>query len=570
MGTALRWSPLTRELTKEGEFQNTADVAMCELLSGVAADFKLYDSNAGASHSGDRKIRSGTAEPTEQMTLTVLGNSSGERTVTVTGLNHTYINGDYGLNGVVELNYTGKKVVLGDSGAPCLLDLGNGEYRMVCIAIAADVSRRKVLAFPASVAQEHLGITFGNDTPEADAGPEQAVRPGSVVMLDGSGSLDSDGDNLAYRWEQLAAAGQPTVQLSGTNTAKPTFTVPAGATELAFRLTVQDPYGETAADEVKVWVTNEVLSANAGPDQTVNTGEVVTLNGSENTRRTGLTWKWEQLPGGPRVNLDSLAASTTGFTAPNGAALLKFRLTATNSRGVQDSDDVTVTVQNRAPEAEAGPNQSVGINSLVELSGSGSDPDQDDTLTYLWTRWRGPTVRLYDHTAPVTSFNSPSEPANLWFRLTVMDNHGASSDDRVKIAVELTPTPETWGSWSRTGKYRGSGSGREAEESQSSNLGNIQTRWVSAPEDDWGLWSRTGKYRGSGLTRKAEESRLSNLGNTQTRWISDPEPEVWGDWLDTGAVRQIGAISEWEKEQKRTSNYGNAETRWVYAHTGPG
>ena len=57
---------------------NLADVAMCEIEDGVAADFTMHDS----SHSG-RLIIEGVKEPTKGMTLTMLGQAGGEGTVTV-------------------------------------------------------------------------------------------------------------------------------------------------------------------------------------------------------------------------------------------------------------------------------------------------------------------------------------------------------------------------------------------------------------------------------------------------------------------------------------------------------
>ena len=95
-------------------------------------------------------------------------------------------------------------------------------------------------------------------TPRADAGPEIEAAPGAVVTLDGSGSTDPDGGELRYSWRQVlgwSGIYRTAVALEGADTARPSFTAPAGPYTLdilVFRLTVTDPEGKT--DTASVWV----------------------------------------------------------------------------------------------------------------------------------------------------------------------------------------------------------------------------------------------------------------------------------------------------------------------------
>ncbi len=94
--------------------------------------------------------------------------------------------------------------------------------------------------------------------PRADAGSEIEAAPGSRVRLDGSGSTDPDGGELRYSWRQVlgwSGIYRTAVELEGADTARPSFTAPAGPYTLdilVFRLTVTDPEGKT--DTASVWV----------------------------------------------------------------------------------------------------------------------------------------------------------------------------------------------------------------------------------------------------------------------------------------------------------------------------
>ena len=70
--------------------------------------------------------------------------------------------------------------------------------------------------------------------PTAEAGETQRVAPGAAVALAGSSSSPW-GTNVIYAWTQ--ARGAP-VTLTGADTARPSFTAPVTAGDLAFTLTV--------------------------------------------------------------------------------------------------------------------------------------------------------------------------------------------------------------------------------------------------------------------------------------------------------------------------------------------
>ena len=99
-----------------------------------------------------------------------------------------------------------------------------------------------------------------NSAPNAVAGGNQTVQSGASVTLDGSQSIDPDGEPLIYEWTQTLG---PTVTLNNASSETARFTAPdvSSDTVLQFELTVTDPNG--AEDIASTSIT--VLQASAQP-----------------------------------------------------------------------------------------------------------------------------------------------------------------------------------------------------------------------------------------------------------------------------------------------------------------
>lgn len=82
-------------------------------------------------------------------------------------------------------------------------------------------------------------IPFPNAQPTAKAGEDRTAVIGDVVTLDASASTDADGDELFFRWKQVAG---PSVTLSDAKGKQPTFVAPTveKTTILTFELVVDD------------------------------------------------------------------------------------------------------------------------------------------------------------------------------------------------------------------------------------------------------------------------------------------------------------------------------------------
>lgn len=99
-----------------------------------------------------------------------------------------------------------------------------------------------------------LALAAGT-APVAEAGLGVLAYPGDTVVLNGTGSNDVDGENLAYTWTQTIGAP---VDLQDGATPEPSFIVPA-AGPYAFELVVNDGTLESAADSVSLYAPDREL-----------------------------------------------------------------------------------------------------------------------------------------------------------------------------------------------------------------------------------------------------------------------------------------------------------------------
>ena len=304
-----------------------------------------------------------------------------------------------------------------------------------------------------------------NLLPVAHAGSDLVVASGATVTLDGSGSSDLDGHIKSWAWDRTGGTGTEVV-LTNAETASPEFTAEtliAGVADVTheFSLTVTDDDGAISTDTVMVTVEspNAAPVANAGPDQTVASGAIVTLDGSGSFDIDGgiKTYSWQQpVRNNYRINLrvrDNLLMPT--FTAPvlePGAPdeRLAFILEVRDHEGLRSTDSVWITVEapNVAPVAHAGQDLTVASGTVVTLDGSGSsDPDGDHPdghiKSWKWVRTggTGTEVDLTNATTARPEFTADTLIAGAAdvtheFSLTVTDHDDGTSTDTVMVTVE--------------------------------------------------------------------------------------------------------------------------------------
>ncbi|UKN03103.1 T9SS type A sorting domain-containing protein [Paracrocinitomix mangrovi] len=215
-----------------------------------------------------------------------------------------------------------------------------------------------------------------NSNPTVNAGTDQTVCAGTMVTLSGSGAT-------SYSWDNGVTDGVPFAA-----TATTTYTV-----------TGTDGNGCTGTDQVVVTV-NPLPTVNAGTDQTVCAGTMVTLSGSGAS-----SYAWDN---GVTDGVAFAATATTTYT-----------VTGTDVNGCVNTDQVVVTV-NPLPTVNAGTDQTVCAGTSVTLTGSGT------ASSYAWDN--GVTDGVAFTPASTTTYT-----------VTGTDGNGCTNTDQVIVTVNSLP-----------------------------------------------------------------------------------------------------------------------------------
>ena len=203
-----------------------------------------------------------------------------------------------------------------------------------------------------------------NTCPVADAGPDQTVHVGDMVILDGGGSRDVDNDPLAFIWRLITMPEGSTAALSDSTAVAPTFVVDFPG-EYVAELVIRDGMCDSEPDTVTISTQNLPPIADAGEDQEVVAGDTVQLDGSGSSDPEGdpLTQFWSILskPVGSAAVLSSPNTMNPAFEADKEGSYI-IQLAVNDGEYDSEPDTCMVTAYACAPMGD-------DISSIVQLQG---------------------------------------------------------------------------------------------------------------------------------------------------------------------------------------------------------
>ena len=280
----------------------------------------------------------------------------------------------------------------------------------------------------------------GNGTPSLALLNQTVDETQLVTMAAGLTDVDTADPN-SWTWSQDAG---PSVVLMGATTSSANFTAPRVTTQTVFRFTVNVNDGsESATTFADITVRdnlNEPPVVDAGPGGTLNEAAMTTLTSlTVEPNNEAVTRAWTRVSG-PAVTFGTPAAANTTVTAPRvtSDSTVVVRFTATDPRGGSGTREVTLTVLdsiNEPPSADAGPDLSVVGGVVVDVVGSGSDPNRE-MLMGQWSVVDGGTLALTPGGTSVRA-TTPLTGGAWVLQWLVTDTRGGLGTDE----MVLTATP---------------------------------------------------------------------------------------------------------------------------------
>ena len=321
-----------------------------------------------------------------------------------------------GSTGVATYSWT-----FGDGGTSTLMNpthayVQNGNYT-VSLTVSNNSGQTDTESTTANIANVVPTVSASSDAPQNENSP---------VHFTGSATDPGTLDVLTYSWN--FGDGSTSTQQNPTHTYVDDA---AGSNPYTATLTVNDGTGN-GSKQISVMVNNVAPTAEAGPNQTVNEGQTVSFNGNATDPGTNdvatLQYSWNFGDGQTGNGIHP----THLFTS-NG--LHTVTLTVTDKDGGSGTDNLTVTVNNLPPTANAGGPYFGVINYPVQFHGTGTDPGgAGDVLTYTWDLDNDGQYDDFTGQNPTKTYTSTG---NYTVGLKVTDEDGASATNAAAVEVGI-------------------------------------------------------------------------------------------------------------------------------------
>jgi PKD repeat protein len=286
------------------------------------------------------------------------------------------------------------------------------------------------------VITEVTGITYTGDT----SGPYGGSATLTAYLEDADNATAIAGAQVNFTINGVTYTA--TTNSTGYASVTISLTAPPGTYPLVVTYSGNGSFKPSTASAT--FVVNDVTapSADAGADTAIDEDTIFQFDGSASSDDDpnfpgSSTFAWTFKDGGRVITLYGVRPFYV-FTTP-GSYLVTLNIT--DSGGNWGIDTVTITVRDvTRPRADAGPDQVVNEDTLVQFNASGTidnDPAFASTATYRWTFEDGGSTISLTGLMPTYTF---STPGRYVVSLTVTDAAGNTDrDDMVVLVEDITP-----------------------------------------------------------------------------------------------------------------------------------
>lgn len=202
-------------------------------------------------------------------------------------------------------------------------------------------------------------------------------------------------------------------------------------------------------------VFNKPPSVNAGKDQYIYAPQsTVTLQGlASDADGEVISTLWVQISGPKNLTITNSISLTSVVTGIDMLGNYEFELQATDNKGAKSVDRVIISLNpfnNLLPVVSAGLDKNIQ-SPEYSTSITAYAADSDGFIeSYIWNQVSGPSSATLSGAATNIVTVSNLMLGTYEFQITVTDNKGGTASDKVKVAVDPAPKPQSYNNINET------------------------------------------------------------------------------------------------------------------------
>lgn len=264
-----------------------------------------------------------------------------------------------------------------------------------------------------------IEVTIDNVAPTIDIGSDRTAYSGETVTFEVDIDDPGERDTHSIEWD----FGDGTTKTTAFRTTSHVYAT-NGVYEV--RCYVTDDDGGFDSKSIHVYIENSPPIADAGPDQTVNQGDLVQFNGSYHDPDNNVVGCWWDFGDGSGIIADEWSPTHIYY----GNHVYTATLTVIDGEGEVSNDAVLINVVNVPPIVDAGDNQTATIGEVITFSGDFYDPGIE-----IWTYHWDFGDESYNNSS-LTPTHIYSDVGVYKVTLTVTDGYGGVGNDTLIVTVE--------------------------------------------------------------------------------------------------------------------------------------